>query len=123
FERQGVQRSAETNATSPLRSRRKHRQRICRDRKLLKEVVIDHGVHIESRLIRVLDLPHDLPGLVIMRLARRSLHLAIDSKSHQALLRQINFRLNSEDRRSRDTSRDEIAAAVLLAGLRLQLQR
>src|ERR1041385_2357712 len=86
FERQGVQRSAETNATSPLRSRRKHRQRICRDRKLLKEVVIDHGVHIESRLIRVLDLPYDLPGLVIMRLARRSLHLAIDSKSHQAIL-------------------------------------
>ena len=42
FERERMQRRAEANAFGALRSGGKHGQRICGDRELLKEVMINH---------------------------------------------------------------------------------
>src|SRR5712692_518615 len=45
-------------------------------------MVIDYGIHVEAGFVGVLDLAHDLPDHVVVRLARRRLDFAIDAKSH-----------------------------------------
>src|SRR5262249_62429788 len=85
LERKRVQRSTEADTIRPLRRRGEHSQWVRRNRKLLEEMMINHRVNIESAIIRVLDLPHDLPGLVVMRLPQRGLHFAINPKPHQVL--------------------------------------
>src|SRR5437870_1892232 len=47
--------------------------------------MIDDRIDIEARLIRVLDLTHDLPDHVVMRFARGRLNFAVNSESHPAL--------------------------------------
>ena len=71
-----------TNALGALRRRRKHGQRVGRNRELLEEVVINDRVHVKSTFVGVLDLAHDLPGHVVIRLAGGRLHFAINAESH-----------------------------------------
>src|ERR1700720_74329 len=66
-----------------LCSCREHRQRVRRNRELLKEMVINHRVHVETYVIGVFDLPHDLPDHVVVRLTGRSLDFAVDSETHR----------------------------------------
>ena len=87
-----MQSSAEANALRTLRCRREHGERIRRDRELLEEMVVDNRIHVEAASIGVLDLPHDFPGQVIMRLAGRCLHLAINSESHIVLRAEFRLR-------------------------------
>src|SRR6266850_7097631 len=82
FKGQCMQRSAETNTVRTLCSRCKHGQRIRRNRKLLEEMMINDGINVETGFVGVFDLTHDLPGLIVVRLAWRSLHLAVDPKTH-----------------------------------------
>src|SRR5438094_6023357 len=44
--------------------------------------MIADRVNIESTLVRMLDLPHDLPSHVVVRLPRRRLNFAVDPESH-----------------------------------------
>src|SRR5215470_17128772 len=79
-----MKRGAETNPFGALRGRRKHRQWVRRDREFLEKMVINDGVDVEAAGVGVLDLAHNFPGEIVMRLARRRLHLAIDSEPHLA---------------------------------------
>src|SRR5262249_32163844 len=87
FQGEGVQGSAEADAVGSLRRRCEHCEWIRGNRELLKEMMIDDRVDVEPHLIRVLNLPHNLPGHVVVRLTRGCLHLAINSKTHAAPLR------------------------------------
>ena len=48
----------------------------------MEEMVVNHGVDIETDLIGVLDLAEDFPGHVRIGFSRRSLHLRVDAESH-----------------------------------------
>src|SRR5712691_11726806 len=86
LEREGMERRAEANALRALRGGSKHCKRIRRNRELLEEVMIDNRINIKSALVGMLHLPHDFPSHVVVRLARRRLNFAVDSKSHVAPL-------------------------------------
>ena len=66
--------------------RRKHRQRVCRDREFLEIVMVDDGVNVEAGPVRMFDLVHDFPDHAMMRLAGRRLDLRINSESHRFLV-------------------------------------
>src|SRR6185369_10415719 len=57
------------------------------------EVVVDGRVHVEATLVGVLDLMHDFPDHVVMRLDWRSLNFAIDAESNVLILRLTADRL------------------------------
>src|ERR1700757_1593731 len=78
FQRKRMQRSSKSNALRTLSSSRKHRQWVGRNRELLEEVMINNRVNIEPAFVGMLDLPHDLPDHVVVRLAWRRLKFAID---------------------------------------------
>src|SRR5262250_802221 len=77
FKGQSVQSSAKPNSVSALRGRCEHGKRIGGNRKLLEEMMVNDRVHVETDVIGVLDLMHDLPDHVVMRLTGRSLNFAI----------------------------------------------
>src|SRR5262249_5648038 len=84
FKRERKERHAKANLLGPLRSRAEESQRVCRDRKLLEKMVIDHGVDIEAHLICMFDLPENLPGHLRMGFSRGRLHFGVDSESHNS---------------------------------------
>ncbi len=56
-------------------------------------MMVNHGIDVEAAVVGVFDLAHNLPSQVVMRLARRVLHFAIDSEPHRAShLMNIEFR-------------------------------
>ena len=81
-----MERRAEANALRALRGGSKHCKRIRRNRELLEEVMIDNRINIKSALVGMLDLPHDFPSHVVVRLAWRRLNFAVDSESHYSPL-------------------------------------
>src|SRR5437588_11898140 len=74
FQGKCVQGSTKTNTLRALRRRSKHRQRIGRNRELLKEMVIDDRVHVKPKLTAVFDLWHGPPDPAVLRLSGRSWH-------------------------------------------------
>src|SRR5438094_6338344 len=82
LERERMERRAEANSLRTLRGGSKHCKRIRRNRELLEKVMIDDRIHIESAFVCMLDLPHDLPSHVVVRLPRRRLNFAVDPESH-----------------------------------------
>jgi hypothetical protein len=49
-------------------------------------MMVNHGVDIETDLIRVLDLAQNFPGHIRMGLSRRGLHFRIDAEPHVRVL-------------------------------------
>jgi hypothetical protein len=82
LQRQRVKRGAEAYSIGALSGGGKHRQRIGRDGKLLKEMMIDHRIDIKTGVVRMFDLAHDFPDHVVVRLSRWSLNFAINTKAH-----------------------------------------
>ncbi|HVS86982.1 MAG TPA: hypothetical protein VHF01_02040 [Candidatus Acidoferrum sp.] len=48
----------------------------------MKEMMVNHGIDIETDLIGVFDLAENLPGHIRMGFSRRGLHLRVDAESH-----------------------------------------
>src|ERR1700730_7607140 len=82
FEGKCKEGNSKPNAFGELSRRAEERQRIGRDGKFLEEMMVDHGVDIETDLIGVLDLAENFPCHILMGFSRRGLHLRIDAKSH-----------------------------------------
>src|SRR2546430_15236150 len=78
-----MQGGAEANAARALRRRTEERQGVGRDAELLREVVVDGGVHVKAHLVRVLDLALDLPVELRVRLLRWTLHLRVKAEPHR----------------------------------------
>src|SRR2546422_303919 len=66
-------------------------------------MVINYRIDIEPAFIGVLDLAHDLPDHVVVRLAGWRLDFAIDPKSHASLPSVFGDRSAPTSRRSSDT--------------------
>src|SRR6266436_4050524 len=82
FERKSKQSNSKSDALSALSGGAEERQRIGRDGKSLKEMMVNDGVNVETDLIGVLDLAENFPGHIHMRFFRRGLHLRVDAESH-----------------------------------------
>src|SRR5262249_5348237 len=74
---------AKADPLRALRGRREKRQGIRGDRKLLKKMMVDHGVDVESHLIGMFNLPENLPSHLGIGFSRGRLHLGIDTESHR----------------------------------------
>src|SRR6266851_4820765 len=86
FEGKREEGHSKPNALGELGRGAEERQRIGRNRKFLKEMMVNHGVDIEADLIGVLDLAEDFPGHVRMGFSRGGLHLRVDAESHVRFL-------------------------------------
>src|SRR6266481_2203441 len=82
FEGKSEQSNSKSDALSALSGGAEERQRIGRDGKSLKEMMVNDGVNVETDLIGVLDLAENFPGHIHMRFFRRGLHLRVDAESH-----------------------------------------
>src|SRR5437773_3757604 len=81
FEGNSEQSNSKSDALSALGGGAEERQRIGRDGKSLKEMMINDGVNVETDLIGVLDLAENFPGHVRMGFSRRGLHLRAHADS------------------------------------------
>src|SRR5216684_5567808 len=82
FEGKSKQSNSKSDALSALRGSAEECQWIGGDGKFLEEVMVNHGVNVETDLIGVLDLAEDFPGHVRMGFSRCGLHLRVDAESH-----------------------------------------
>src|SRR5215467_6991376 len=77
-----MQRRTKANAARLLGGGAKERQGVGRDAKLLREVMVNGGVDIETHFISMFDLALNLPVELCMRLLGRTLHFCIHAKTH-----------------------------------------
>src|SRR5258708_4101245 len=82
FEGKRKEGNSKSDALGELGGGAEECQRIGRNRKFLEEMMINHGVDIETDLIGMLDLTEDFPGHVGMGFSGRGLHLRVDAESH-----------------------------------------
>ena len=68
-----MQSRTKANTTSLLGSRAEEGQGVGRNTKLLREVMVNGGVDLEAHVIRMFDLPLNLPVELVMRLLKRTL--------------------------------------------------
>src|SRR5260370_9029989 len=86
FEGKREQGDAKTNALCALGRGAEKCQRIGRDGKFLKEMMVDHGVDIEADLVGVFDLTKDFPSHLGVGFTGRRLHFCVDAESHVLVL-------------------------------------
>src|SRR5215831_1854970 len=59
-------------------------------------MMIDDGINVEAAFVGMLNLAHDLPDLIVVRLAGRSLNFAIDSEAHDVSKAKLEARSQIE---------------------------
>src|SRR6266849_9836007 len=86
FKGKSEQSNSKSDALGELRGGAEKCQWIGGDGKFLEEVMVNHGVNVETDLIGVLDLAENFPGHVRMGFSRRGLHLRVNAESHVRVL-------------------------------------